>query len=231
MRTRFFEVTLKVMSFIATWTVVVCLLAADGLIWLMLQTRSGERRIRPTRRVTWPRGLKRQLMRRQNNTCVYCGYRRRAPSLDIDHIVPVVKGGSNDAPNLQVICRPCNQRKGDQTDEEFRARYRRLVPSRLLTPPSRRITQAEFRAETRRTDAVASAQQFRRTRFISKREKVTGGCTALGVGAAILAAWGLTSVGLEGLPLALPAAAFGLFAGFGVWLRAYMTGAMIEGDQ
>ncbi len=231
MRTRFFQVTLKVIAFVAAWTVVISLLAADGLIWLMLQTRSDERRIRPTTRVAWPRGLKRQLMRRQGNTCVYCGYRRRAASLDIDHIVPVVKGGSNDTGNLQVICRPCNQRKGDQTDEEFRARYRRLVPSRLLTPPRQRITQAEFRAETRRTDAVASAQQFRRTRFISKREKVTGGCTALGVGTALLVAWGLASLGLDGLPLALPAAVLGLFAGFGVWLRAFMTGAMIEGDE
>ena len=231
MRTRFFEVTLKVISFIATWTVVVSLLAADGLIWLMLQTRSDERRIRPTRRIAWPRGLKRQLMRRQNNTCVYCGYRRRAASLDIDHIVPVVKGGSNDTGNLQVICRPCNQRKGDQTDQEFRARYRRLVPKGLLTPPRRRITQAQFRAETQRTNPVASAQQFRRTRFISKREKVASGCMALGVGTAILIAWGLASLGLDGLLLALPAAVLGLLVGFGVWLRAYMTGAMIEEDE
>ena len=230
MRTRFFEVTLKVIAFVATWTVVVSLLAADGLVWLMLQTRSDERRIRPTRRVAWPRGLKRQLMRRQNNTCVYCGYRRRAASLDIDHITPAVKGGSNDISNLQVICRPCNQRKGDQTDEEFRARYRRLVPTSLLTSPRRRISQAEFRAETRRTEAVASAQHFRRTRFISKREKVAGGCTALGVGTAILVAWGLASLGLDGLPLALLAAVLGLSAGLGVWFRAFMTGAMIEVD-
>ena len=84
---------------------------ADVSIWVMLRTRANERRIRPTERVPWPRGLKRKLMRRQNNTCAYCGHRRIASSMEIDHITPVVRGGSNDESNLQVICRPCNMRK------------------------------------------------------------------------------------------------------------------------
>lgn len=228
LRTRSLEVTRKVVSFVATWTVLISLLVADGLIWIMLRTRSNERRIRPTRRITWPKGLKRELMRMQDNTCVYCGHRRRATSLDIDHIIPAVKGGSNDIDNLQVICRPCNQRKGDQTDEEFRTRYSRLVPQRLLTPPRRRISQAEFRAETRRTKAVSSARHFRRTRFISKRQKVATGSVVFGIVVFIATAWALGWLGLDGLPLALPATVLGLLAGFGVWLRAYMTGATIE---
>ena len=150
----------------------VSLWTADALIWVMLVTRSNERRIRPTKRLTWPKGLKRSLMRRQDNTCAYCGYRRIAASMDIDHIIPVVRGGSNEESNLQVICSRCNQRKGPQTDEEFRKRYARLVPRRALTPPRRRISQAEFREETRLTTQTASVQEFRKTRFISKREKV-----------------------------------------------------------
>ena len=158
-------------SSVGTWIVLVSLWVADGLIWVMLRTRSNERRIQPTERISWPKGLKQQLMRRQDNTCVYCGHRRIARSLDIDHIVPAVRGGSNDISNLQVICSPCNQRKGDQTDEEFRTRYASLVPRGRLTPPRRRISQAEFRAETRSTSQVDSVQQFRQTRFISKRDK------------------------------------------------------------
>ena len=80
-------------SFIAkawAWIITVALLVADWLFWLMLRTRSNERRIRPTRRVSWPKGLKQELMRRQDNTCVYCGHRRIARSLDIDHILPAV---------------------------------------------------------------------------------------------------------------------------------------------
>lgn len=140
-------------SFVAAawaWVVIVALLMADWLIWVMLRTRSNERRIRPTKRVTWPNGLKQELMKRQDNTCGYCGYRRIARTLDIDHMIPAVRGGSNDVSNLQVICRPCNQRKGLQTDLEFRARYSRLVPATPLTPPQRRITQNEFKEETQR---------------------------------------------------------------------------------
>ena len=218
-------------SSVGTWIVLVSLWVADGLIWVMLRTRSNERRIRPTERISWPKGVKQQLMRRQDNTCVYCGHRRIARSLDIDHIVPAVRGGSNDISNLQVICSPCNQRKGDQTDEEFRSRYARLVPRGRLTPPRRRISQAEFRAETRSTSQGDSVQQFRQTRFISKRDKVNAGCMVFGIAVIIGTGWALASLGADGLLLALPAVVLGGFAGSGVWLRAYMTGAMIEGDD
>ena len=218
-------------SSIARWTVVVSLWTADLLIQVMLITRRNERRIRPTERKTWSKGLKQQLMRQQHNTCVYCGYRRTAPSFDIDHIIPVVRGGSNDQSNLQVICRPCNQRKGLQTDEEFRTRYRRLVPLRPLTPPLRRISQREFREETRRTGQVESVQQFRRTRFISKRSKVSSGCLILGIAVAAIVVIALDSVGVEGNLLLIPSLVLGGAAGLGVWLRAYTTGAMIEDDE
>ena len=210
--------------------VVVALLLADWLIWVMLITRSGERRIRPTKRVTWPKGLKRELMRRQDNTCVYCSHRRIARSLDIDHMIPVVDGGSNDPSNLQVICRPCNQRKGDQTDEEFRERYSRLVPATPLTPPSRRISQAEFREETRRTGQSTRVRERRRTRYISPREKIVSGCFIAGGIVAALVAYGLVSIGAEGLLLLLPALGLGGAVGFGLWLRAHMTGATSEDE-
>ena len=196
----------------------------------MLLTRRDERRIRPTERVAWAKGLKRELMRRQDNTCIYCGYGRRATSLDIDHMIPVARGGSNDPSNLQVICRPCNQRKGVQTDEEFRARYSRLVPQSRLTPPRRRIPQHEFREETKRTTEVDSARQFRQTRFISKSSKVNSGCTVTGVVVAVAVLFLLASWGAEGLLLLMPSMILGGAAGFGIWLRAYVTGAMLEDE-
>ena len=221
----------ELLGTLATCIVLLSLLTADGLIWVMLRTRSDERRIRPTERKTWPKGLKQQLMMRQGNTCVYCGYRRMASSLDIDHIIPVVRGGSNDSSNLQVICRPCNQRKGPQTDEEFRTRYARLVPPTRLTPPRRRIPQREFRDQTQVTKQVASVQQFRRTRFISKRDKVNSGCLILGGAVAAIILFTLSSIGAEGFLLVLPALLLGVGTGSGVWFRAYRTGAMIEDDD
>ena len=109
-------------SFIAkawAWIVTVALLVSDSLIWVMLRTRSNERRIRPTKRVTWPKGLKQELMRRQDNTCTYCGYRRIAASMDIDHIIPLSRGGADKFYNLQLLCRTCNLKKGGKTNEEF----------------------------------------------------------------------------------------------------------------
>ena len=213
------------------WAVLVSLWVADLLIVVMLSIRSNERRIRPTKRVSWPKGLKRRLMRRQDNTCVYCGYRRTAPSLDIDHVVPAVRGGGNDEGNLQVICRPCNQRKGLQTDAEFRSRYSRLLPPRPLTPPRRRISQREFREETQRTSQSASVQHFRRTRFISKSRKVVTGCIVLAIAVAIAVFYTLVSAGANEDLVLWPSLVLGGVAGLGVWLRAYITGAMTEEDD
>ena len=211
-----------------SWVVIFALLIADWLIWVMLRTRSNERRIRPTRRVTWPKGLKQELMKRQDNTCVYCGYRRIARTLDIDHMIPAVRGGPNDVSNLQVICRPCNQRKGLQTDQEFRARYSRLVPAGPLTPPQRRIPQNEFKEETRRTSQAASAREFRRARYITPREKIVSGCFILGGIVFGIVLFGLAYIGAEGLLLLFPALALGGAVGLGIWLRAYITGATSE---
>lgn len=217
-------------SLAATWVVLVSLWIADSLIWIMLRTRSNERRIRPTERVNWTKGLKQKLMRQQDNTCVYCGTRRTSKTLDIDHMTPAVRGGSNDMSNLQVICRPCNQRKGLQTDEEFRLRYARLVPQARLTPPGRSISQSEFREETRRTSQVESVREFRRTRFITKRSKVTSGSLFLGIGVSVMILFALAFAGAEGNLLLFPSLIPGVAVGIGVWARAYMTGAMIEDE-
>ena len=220
----------KALSTFLTWVVLASLWVADELIRIVLLTRRNERRIRPTERTAWPKGLKRELMRRQDNTCVYCGYRRIASSLDIDHIIPVARGGSNDPSNLQVICRPCNQRKGVQTDQEFRARYSRLVPQSRLTPPRRRISQHEFREETRATTQVESVRQFRRTRFVSKSSKVSSGSIMIGGGVALVVMFLLASWGAEGYFLLIPSLVLGGAVGFSLWLRAYVTGAMIEDE-
>jgi 5-methylcytosine-specific restriction endonuclease McrA len=39
--------------------------------------------------------------------------------LVIDHIVPIVRGGTSDRTNLQPLCDPCNRAKGRKTMSEF----------------------------------------------------------------------------------------------------------------
>ena len=49
--------------------------------------------------------------------CAYCG--AREVPLELEHIVPRSRGGSNRASNLTLACHACNQRKGQQTAAEF----------------------------------------------------------------------------------------------------------------
>ena len=207
-------------------TVLVALWTADRLIDLMVLLQSGQRRTAPTRRVVWPKGLKEQLMRRQRNICAYCGRRYTSHYFDIDHMDPVAYGGSNDISNLQVLCGPCNRRKGDQNDREFRSRYSGLVPGRRLTPPSRPVSQSEFDAATRRTGASVTVQQRRRNRFLTPREKITTGSIVCGIIAFFGAYLGLDGIGVGESLASIPAAVFGVAIGGGIWLRARVTGAL-----
>jgi 5-methylcytosine-specific restriction endonuclease McrA len=56
-----------------------------------------------------PRELTRRVFDRDGYRCVFCASARR---LQVDHIHPVVHGGSDDFDNLQTLCAPCNRRKG-----------------------------------------------------------------------------------------------------------------------
>lgn len=49
--------------------------------------------------------------------CVYCG--KSDVSLNIDHVVPRARGGSNRLSNLVLACVECNQTKGARTQEDF----------------------------------------------------------------------------------------------------------------
>ena len=42
------------------------------------------------------------------NKCLYCG----RPADTLDHVIPIAWGGTNDAENMQPICRNCNSKKG-----------------------------------------------------------------------------------------------------------------------
>jgi len=58
---------------------------------------------------------KQKILERDNFTCCYCGVDGDFNCLEIDHIIPVVKGGTNDTNNLQTLCYKCNARKGKRT--------------------------------------------------------------------------------------------------------------------
>lgn len=70
------------------------------------------------RRRALPHYLRREIVERDGERCVYCG--NVDGPFDIDHIFPVVRGGSDAANNLVVACAPCNRSKGDKTLKEWR---------------------------------------------------------------------------------------------------------------
>jgi 5-methylcytosine-specific restriction endonuclease McrA len=68
---------------------------------------------------------KREVLRRDNYTCMYCG--THAPYLTIDHVIPRRLGGAHTWTNLVAACPSCNHRKGGRTADQ--------AQMRLLTPP------------------------------------------------------------------------------------------------
>jgi len=66
---------------------------------------------------------KREILRRDNYTCQYCG--RRSHHLTIDHVVPRHMGGDHSWRNLVAACSTCNRRKGGRTPEQANMTLRR----------------------------------------------------------------------------------------------------------
>lgn len=57
------------------------------------------------------------LLEKFNRTCAYC--KAKDVPLEVEHITPKSRGGSNRVSNLTLACRPCNIAKGNQTAQEF----------------------------------------------------------------------------------------------------------------
>ncbi len=56
------------------------------------------------------RTLREQVLARDRWTCRACG----APAAHVDHITPVINGGTDHPGNLQSLCQACNLGKGDR---------------------------------------------------------------------------------------------------------------------
>ena len=57
------------------------------------------------------------LLTKWGRKCAYCG--KSGIPLEVEHIIPKSRGGTNRVTNLSLSCRKCNQNKGNQTAKEF----------------------------------------------------------------------------------------------------------------
>ncbi len=77
---------------------------------------------------------KREILRRDDYTCQYCG--QRTSTLTIDHVIPRHLGGQHEWDNLVTACPSCNHRKGGRTLEQSQMR--------LLHRPAEPPTSARY---------------------------------------------------------------------------------------
>lgn len=76
---------------------------------LLRQTRYGYALKKTVVRTMIPLSLRHEVYAADGWKCVYCQSKKL---LEVDHIIPIAKGGTDDRENLQTLCRPCNRRKG-----------------------------------------------------------------------------------------------------------------------
>ncbi|GAP96573.1 HNH endonuclease [Leptolyngbya sp. NIES-2104] len=65
----------------------------------------------PERHWKTPAVSRREILRRDNHTCQYCGSTKH---LTIDHVIPRSKGGTHTWDNVVTACATCNSKKSDR---------------------------------------------------------------------------------------------------------------------
>lgn len=63
----------------------------------------------------------------QRGRCACCGVSLSRASPQIDHIVPLSRGGGNSRRNLQILCKPCNSSKHAKDPFDFMRERGRLI--------------------------------------------------------------------------------------------------------
>lgn len=73
-----------------------------------IETPSDNKKTLKIKREVIPQNVKNEVWKRDEGLCVQCGKNEK---LEFDHIIPIVKGGSNTYRNLQLLCETCNREK------------------------------------------------------------------------------------------------------------------------
>ncbi len=74
--------------------------------------------------------IREYLLLKFGRCCTYCG--AKDTPLEVEHVRPKARGGSNRVSNLCLACRDCNEKKGTRSIEDFLAKKPELL-ARILT--------------------------------------------------------------------------------------------------
>ena len=69
---------------------------------------------------------KQKLFGEQKGKCAACGNNPGYDNMDVDHIVPKSKGGTDHISNLQLLCAGCNRKKGDRPQAYLEDQLKKL---------------------------------------------------------------------------------------------------------
>jgi 5-methylcytosine-specific restriction endonuclease McrA len=108
-------------------------------------------------------GIRRlRIYMRDKFRCQYCGEKKAATALTLDHIMPRSRGGDNSPVNIVTACIKCNNRKSNRTPEE--ARMPLLTSQSALRVKLERVVLCHY-AEAR--------SEWRKYLFMDAREERT----------------------------------------------------------
>ncbi len=91
-----------------------CVTVHSSIQQIVHKEKQEEKDEKPTRKAV-PARLRYETLKKHNHQCQSCGATvEDGAKLEVDHIVPVSKGGTNEPENLQVLCKTCNIGKSDK---------------------------------------------------------------------------------------------------------------------
>ena len=146
---------------VETWTKRLCRLAPVAAISMELVRFDLQKVERPEiQGVEYQRGelagyeVKEYLLLKFGHQCAYCDGLSDDPVLEVEHMTPRSRGGTDRVSNLAIACHTCNQAKGKRTPEEWADALRR---SRKAIDHTRIANCSRVRAQAKAplTDAAA----------------------------------------------------------------------------
>lgn len=106
------------------------------------------------KRKQFSKTFRRQVLGKTSGRCAYCGCPLSLNEMQIDHVVPLHNGGTNDFDNLLPSCRSCNHYKDNFSIEIFRNNLECIPQVLYCSSASYRIAQRYKLISEPRKDVV-----------------------------------------------------------------------------